>query len=95
MLEHLELFTPTQDNSPHVNITRAIALTCRVTLQQFLVHTRNSEIALGHFSTAKSLGSSGRKAQWAMQMDTEAQKLQALVAAKVIIISLVLATHTS
>ena len=94
-LEHLESLVPTEDNGRHVNAIRAMALTCRLPLQQFLTRTSKFETALGPFSTAKSLRSSGRKAQWAIQMDTEVQKLQASVAAKALSISLLLATHIS
>ena len=95
VLEHLESLKPTEDNARHVNAIRAMALTCRLPMQQFLTRTRKFETALGPFSTVKSLRSSGRKAQWAIQMDTEVQNLQASVAAKTLSISLLLATHTS
>lgn len=95
ILQHLEALESTDSNARHVNAIRAMALACRIPLQQFLDSISKFESALGPFSTVNSLRSGGRKAQWAIHMDSEVKKLQASVTAKVISINLLLVTHTS
>lgn len=51
---------------------------------------------MGPFSRAKlSLSAAGRKAQWALFLSNEVNKLRAMVAAKVLSLNLLLGIHLS
>lgn len=50
---------------------------------------------MGPFAATRSFRGAGRKAKWALAVTGEVEKLRALIAAKVISINLLLATHSS
>ena len=94
-LSHLEALQPNEDNVHHVNAIRAMAMACKLPLQDFLAKISRYETSLSPFAARASLGSAGRKAQWALYLAEETEKLRAWVAAKHISINLLLAMQTS
>ena len=89
ILQHLERLEPYGSNTNHVNAVRAIALACKVPLQNFLDNLEKFESSLGPFAS-NSLRSSGRKVQYSLFLTKEVDKLRAFVGAKVISINLLL-----
>jgi hypothetical protein len=71
-----------------------MALACRLPLQDFLAKIEKYESGMGAFAS-KSVRGAGQRAKWAVYIADEAQKLRALVSAKVLSINLLMATHTS
>ena len=94
-LQHLETLEPTDHNANHINCVRVMALASRIPLQQFLDSLEKYEASLGPLSRTKALGVSIRKAQYAIYMEKEVEKLRTSIAAKLIGINLWLASHTS
>ncbi|KAL8747168.1 MAG: hypothetical protein Q9190_000932 [Brigantiaea leucoxantha] len=94
-LSHLEALQPNEDNIHHVNAIRAMAMACKLPLQDFLAKISRYETSLSPFAARASLGSARRKAQWALSLAEETEKLRAWVAAKHISINLLLAMQTS
>ena len=94
-LQQLERLEPTDDNASHVNAVRAMALACQLPLREFLDRIESFEPSMGPSPTRGLVHSGARKAQWAVYMTKEIEKLRALIGAKVISINLLLATHTT
>ncbi len=94
-LQHLETLECTEDNISHVNAIRGIALACQLPLQDFMKKLEKYESSLGPWTDRTSFRSAGRKMRWAVSFGPEVEKLRALVAAKLININLLLATHSS
>lgn len=94
-LRHLEALEPTEDNASHVNAIRGMALACQLPLRDFLTKLETYESSMGPFAPKHSFRSAGRKAKWAVVLAADVEKLRALVAAKVLSINLLLATHSS
>ena len=95
-LEHLQALEPDASNIGHINSIKCVALACQIPLQQFLDKIQCFEASMGPFSRAKlSLSAAGRKAQWALFLSNEVNKLRAMVAAKVLSLNLLLGIHLS
>ena len=94
-LQQLEALEPTEDNVNHVNAIRGMALACHLPLRDFMTKLEEYEHALGPHAHRTPLHGVGRKAKWAVSFAAEVERLRALVAAKHISISLLLATQTS
>ncbi|KAL8784372.1 MAG: hypothetical protein Q9213_004024 [Squamulea squamosa] len=94
-LQHLGSIEPTEDNINHVNAIRGMALACQLPLQDFLAKLSKYEMSLGPWASHSFLRNATRKAQWATAFSDDVKQLRALVAAKQISISLLLAAHTS
>lgn len=94
-LRHLEGLEPTEDNARHVNAIRGMALACQLPLREFLTKLERFESSMGPFASGQPFRGAGRKAKWAVAVAGDVEKLRALIAAKVIGINLLLATHSS
>ncbi|KAL8821611.1 MAG: hypothetical protein Q9191_007273 [Dirinaria sp. TL-2023a] len=94
-LQHLEALEPTEDNARQVNAIRGMALACQLPLRDFMTKLEEYESPLGPWTDRTSLCKAGAKTKWAVSFSQEVKKLRALVAAKLISINLLLATHTS
>jgi len=94
-LRHLEALEPTEDNASHVNAIRGMALACQLPLRDFLAQLEKYEPSLGPFAPKHSFRGAGWKAKWAVALAADVEKLRALIAAKVLSINLLLATHSS
>ncbi|KAI4239517.1 MAG: hypothetical protein LQ349_000277 [Xanthoria aureola] len=94
-LQHLASLEPTEDNINHVNAIRGMALACQIPLRDFLAKLSRYETSLGPWASQSFLHKAARKAQWATAFSDDVKNLRALVAAKQISISLLLAAHTS
>ena len=85
-MQYLEALEPMNTNVSHDNGVRAMALACRVPLQQFLDNLEKYD---------KTLHAGYRRAKYAVLMGKEVEILHASIAAKVISIHLMLATQSS
>ncbi|KAL8916910.1 MAG: hypothetical protein Q9208_008274 [Pyrenodesmia sp. 3 TL-2023] len=94
-LQHLEALKPTEDNLGYVNAIRGMALACKLPLQDFMTSLEAYEESLGPWAHRSPFGHLGRKTRWAISFGKEVEKLRAVVAAKQISISLLLATQCS
>lgn len=94
-LQHLASIKPTEGNINHVNAIRGMALACQLPLQDFRAKLSKYEASLGPWASHSFLRNATRKAQWATAFSDDVKQLRALVAAKQITISLLLAAHTS
>jgi hypothetical protein len=72
-----------------------MALVCQLPLRDFLTKLESYESTLGPFGNKTSFRTAHNKAKWALSMVEEVNKLRAFVAAKVMSINLLFATHTS
>ncbi|KAL9117662.1 MAG: hypothetical protein Q9187_005799 [Circinaria calcarea] len=93
-LQHLETLECTEDNISHVNAIRGMALACQLPLRDFMKKLERYESSLGPWTDRTAFRNAGRKARWAVSFGQEVEKLRALVAAKLININLLLATHS-
>ncbi len=94
-LSDLEALQPNEDNIQHVNAIRAMAMACRLPLQDFMVKLSRYESSLGSFASRKSLQHIGKMARWSITFAEEVEKLRALVAAKHVSINLLLGMQNS
>jgi hypothetical protein len=93
LLQGHELF---QSNVAQANAIRAIALTCRIPLQEFLKQLEKYENSMGSFATKKaSFSALAHKSQWAVFMADDVAKLRTTIGAKVLSIQLLLGMHIS
>ena len=95
ILRHLETLQPTENNVTQVNAIRGMALACQLPLRDFMVKLEKYESTLGPFADKKSLRAMARKSKWAVLFAEEVERLRAMVAAKNISLSLLLAMNTS
>jgi hypothetical protein len=95
-LQCLQELEPDADNIPNFTSIRAVALACRIPLQQFLDKIQCFEATMGPFSRpGKSLNSAARKTQWAVFLRSEVDKIRAVVTPKVLNLNLLLYTNIS
>ena len=97
-LQNLEALEPTEDNASHVNAVRGMALACQLPLRDFLGKIEKYGLTMGPFpirADRSSFRGVHRRAKWAVSLTEDVERLRALVAAKVISINLLLATHSS
>jgi hypothetical protein len=93
LLQGHELF---QSNVAQINAIRAIVLTCRIPLQEFLKQLEKYENSMGPFATKKaSFSAFARKSQWAVLMADDVARLRSTIGAKVLSIQLLLGIHIS
>lgn len=95
VLRRLESLQPNQDNEHHVNAIRGVALACQLPLRDFLTKLEKYEVSLGPLSNPKWYHGFPQKSRWAMSFAEEVEKLRALVAAKTVSITLLLAMDLS
>lgn len=95
VLRRLESLEPDQDNENHINAIRGMALACQFPLREFLTKLEKYEASLGPFSNPKWYRGVPQKSKWAVKFAEEVEKLRALVAAKTLSISLLLALDLS
>lgn len=95
VLRRLESLQPNQDNEHHINAIRGMALACQLPLREFLAKMEKFEASLGPFSNSKWYCGVPQKSRWAMSFAEEVEKLRALVAAKTVSITLLLALNLS
>ena len=95
VLRHLESLEPNQDNQRHINAIRGMALACQLPLRDFLTKMENYEASLGPFSSPQWFRGLPQKSKWAVTFAEEVEKLRALVTAKTVSISLLLAMDLS
>ena len=94
-LSHLERLEPNEDNSDHINAIRAMAMACRLPLEEFKKKMMRYESSLGPLARRKSLYNVTQKVKWSVTFAEEVEKLRAFVAAKHIGINLLLGMQTS
>lgn len=95
VLRHLESLEPNQDNERHINAIRGMALACQLPLRDFLTKLEKYEASLGPFSPPQWFRGLPQKSKWAVTFAEEVEKMRALVAAKAVSISLLLAMDLS
>ena len=95
VLRHLESLEPNQDNERHVNAVRGMALACQLPLRDFLAKVEKYEASLGPFSSPQWFRGLPQKSKWAVALAEEVEKMRALVAAKTVSISPLLAMDHS
>ena len=95
VLRHLESLEPNQDNERHINAVRGMALACQLPLRDFLVKMEKYVAYLGPFSSPQWFRGLPQKSKWAVAFAEEVEKTRALVAAKTVSISLLLAMDHS
>lgn len=95
VLRRLESLQPTQDNEHHINAVRGMALACQLPLREFMTKLEKYEASLGPFSKSKWYRGVPQKTKWATSFEEEVEKLRALVAAKTVSITLLLAMDLS
>jgi hypothetical protein len=93
VLQLLEALEPTEDNISHVNAIRGMALACQFPLRDFLIRLEKYDSSMSPFG--KPLNGARHKAKWAISTTDEVERLRRLIAAKVVSINLLLATHAS
>ena len=72
-----------------------MALACQLPLRDFLTKMEKYEAALGPFSSPQWFRGLPQKSKWAVTFAEEVEKMRALVAAKTVSISLLLAMDLS
>jgi hypothetical protein len=95
VLRRLETLEPTRDNIDHVNAIRGMALACQLPLRDFLTKLEKYESSLGPFASRMPFRTVHNKARWAVSIAEDVEKLRIQIAAKVMSINLLLATHSS
>ena len=95
VLRHLEALEPTEHNEKHVNAIRGMALACQLPLRDFLSKLERYEESLGPFADQRWHRGLARKSNWAVAFGQEVEKLRAMLAAKTVSVSLLLATDLS
>lgn len=95
ILRHLETLETTEDNVNHVNAIRGMALACQLPLRDFMGRLERYGAALGPFADKRPFRGIVSKSKWAITFAEEVERLRAMVAAKDISISLLLAMNTS
>ncbi|KAF8533256.1 hypothetical protein BDD12DRAFT_810341 [Trichophaea hybrida] len=95
ILFQLEALEPNEANIGHINVVRAMALTCRLPLQDFTNKLTKFENSMGPRTSRNALHTFGRKAQWAVVMPDEVTNFRVTIAAKVASIHLLLGAHTA
>ena len=94
-LQHLAALQPSEGNLNYVNAVRGMALACQLPLQDFMSKLAKYETSLGPFASPTSITGSRHRVKWALSFREEVDKLRALVTAKHISITLLLASHSS
>ena len=92
---HLESIEPNPDNVQHVNAIRAMAMACKLPLEEFMKKMMRYDSSLGPLARHNSFNSSLRKVKWSVVFAEDVEKLRTLVAAKHLGISLLLGLQTS
>ncbi|KAF8253177.1 hypothetical protein K440DRAFT_279586 [Wilcoxina mikolae CBS 423.85] len=95
VLFQLEALKPNEANIGHINAVRAMALTCRLPLQDFINKLTKFEKSMGPRTSRNALHTFGRKAQWAVVMLDEVTTFRVTIAAKVASIHLLLGAYTA
>lgn len=95
VLQQLEALEPTEDNINHVNAIRGMALACQLPLRDFMLKLEKYESSMSPFAERVSFRGAQHKAKWVVSISEEVDKLRNLIAAKVVSINLLLATHAS
>lgn len=90
ILDQLQALQPTAENASHINAVRALALTCRLPLEQFLDKIDRFERSLGVQTSSSYVKRVNRKAQWAVMMSEEVSRLRTHITAKVLSLNLLL-----
>ena len=72
-----------------------MALACQLPLRDFLMKVEKYEASLGPFSSPQWFRGLPQKSKWAVAFGEEVDKMRALIAAKTVSISLLLATDLS
>src|SRR5437762_990911 len=75
VLHQLEKIEPTEDDAGQVNTLRAMVRACELQLSDFLSKLEKYKASLTPFSTSSTLKAAGRKAQWALEMESETEKI--------------------
>lgn len=94
-LRHLAALKPSEDNINHVNAIRGMALACQLPLRDFLARLQRYERTMGPLVRRRPFIGAGQKIGWTFFVMEEVTKLRAFLAAKVMSINLLLATHAS
>jgi hypothetical protein len=95
VLRQLEALEPNEANTGHINAVRAMALTCRLPLQDFINKLARFEKSMDPGISRNALYTFSRKAQWAVVMPNEVTNFRVTIAAKVASIHLLLGVHTA
>ena len=95
VLRHLESMEPNEGNERHINAIRGMALACQLPLRDFLTKVEKYEASLGPFSSPQWYRGLPQKSKWIVTFGEEVEKMRALVAAKTVSISLLLAMNLS
>jgi hypothetical protein len=95
VLFQLEALEPNEANIGHINAVRAMALTCRLPLQDFINKLTRFEKSMGPGISRNALYTFSRKAQWAVAMPDEVTNFRVTIVAKVANIHLLLGVHTA
>ncbi|KAL9618414.1 MAG: hypothetical protein Q9160_006855 [Pyrenula sp. 1 TL-2023] len=82
VLQQLESLQPTEKNANYVNAIRGLALACHLPLQDFLKKLSKYENSMGPFRPRSKFYGFKDKAQWAISVNKEVEKLRAFVIAK-------------
>jgi hypothetical protein len=95
VLRQLEALEPNEANIGHINAVRAMALICRLPLQDFINKLTRFEKSMSPGISRNALYTFSRKAQWAVVMPDEVTNFRVTIAAKVASIHLLLGVHTA
>ena len=95
VLRHLESLELNQENEKHINAIRGMALACQLPLRDFWTKLEKYEASLGPFSSPQWFRGLPQKSKWAITFAEEVEKMRAMVAAKTVSISLLLAMDLS
>ena len=94
ILEVLQSLRPAESSLSHVNAIRGMALTCLVPLNDFASKIERSyNPILGPGSSKNPFNRTAKKIQWALFADEEVSKFRAIIAAKIVSISLLLGIY--
>lgn len=95
IIQHLAALQPSEGNIQYVNAVRGMALACQIPLQDFMSKLAKYETSLGPFANHTATRGTRHKVKWALFFREEVDKLRALVTAKHISITLLLASQSS
>ena len=94
-LSYLEALEPDEENFQHVNAIRAMAMACKLPLEDFRKKSAHYESSLGPLAKPKPLHAIRQKTKWSLAFAEDVEKLRAFIAAKHVSINLLLGMQSS
>jgi len=93
-LHELQKVQPSEEDVGQINTLRVMVHACQLQLHNFFGKLEKYHGFLTPLSERSALQTAGRKAQWAISMETETEKLRACLVANVVYINMFLQVHT-